>query len=189
LAEGVGLSLEGLFQTADGGKTWRLIPGINRSNYVNKMQFIDAFVGFLWGKDNLLYQTADGGKTWQSSTTNLTDEPFDFQFVSATVGYAATFDGFYKTEDSGKQWAKLLEGRCNLVGFASPQDGFVIQTIQSYPNDTPDEDQQLRYTQDGANTFTQSKPVHNLQLPQAQFAAADVGYIVQGSIILKLIRQ
>jgi hypothetical protein len=153
------------------------------------MQFIDASSGFLWGKDNLLCQTADGGKSWLASTTNLKDEPFDFQFVSPAVGYAATFDGFYKTANGGKDWVKLIEGHCNLVGFASPQEGLVIQTIRSYPNDIPDEDRQMLYTKDGAATFTQSKPVHNLQLPQAQFTSADVGYIAQGSFILKLKRQ
>lgn len=189
LTEAVGVALEGLFQTSDGGKTWQLNPTINTCNYVNKLQFIDASVGFVWGKDKMLYQTLDGGKSWQATLTNLADDPFDFQFVNSTIGYAATFDGFYKTEDGGRQWSKLLEGRSNLVGFTSPQEGLLIQTIRSYPNDFPDEDRQMVYTYDGAASFTESKPVYNLQLNQAEFVSADVGYIAQGSMILKLSRQ
>lgn len=189
LTEAIGVALEGLFETSDGGKSWQLNPTINRSNYVNKLQFVDARVGFVWGKDKLLYRTLDGGKNWQASVSNLADDPFDFQFVNQTVGYAATFDGFYKTVDGGKRWSKLLEGRSNLVGFVSPQEGLLIQTIRSYPNDVPDADRQMVYTYDGAVSFRESKPVHNLQLNQAQFVSADVGYIAQHSMILKLSRQ
>jgi len=53
---------KGVWQTDEGGRTWRELP--KSPKLLVKVYFLDETHGFAIGTQKLVYQTEDGGKTW-----------------------------------------------------------------------------------------------------------------------------
>lgn len=97
------------YLSTDKGQTWR-------SWLAQSQQFIDAAVGwrlYIPGEDQpgQLRQTIDGGITW-TTLKNVTWQSAEFDFVSASIGWALAHDAdgntaFLHTEDGGKTWQEL----------------------------------------------------------------------------------
>ncbi len=54
-----------IYQTLDGGRTWRLIKSVT---WDGQFSFVSAELGWAVarsGEERALVQTADGGRTWQ----------------------------------------------------------------------------------------------------------------------------
>lgn len=94
------MSAEGnlIFQTTDGGATWKEIGGVPSTRQVTSAGFLDENLGFVsFGSITYennpavpdLYRTADGGKTWTQIEVPI---PVEYQGIF-TVAEIPTFDG------------------------------------------------------------------------------------------------
>jgi photosystem II stability/assembly factor-like uncharacterized protein len=66
-----------IFQTLDGGVSWKLVAEDGRG--VNQLYFVDADHGFAVGSGGLFLRTVDGGQTWTPHA--LTNPPIDFRSI------------------------------------------------------------------------------------------------------------
>lgn len=128
---------DGLYKSADAGKTWRRV-GLENSEHIqnilvdprnSNVVYVSA-IGPLWaaGGDRGLYKTTDGGQTWKavlsiSPDTGVTDVVMDPKRPDTL--YAAAYQrrravgqligggpesAIYKTTDGGAKWTKLTKG-------------------------------------------------------------------------------
>ncbi len=181
-------SLRELLYTTDGGKSWQKIEGVLPGRSIRQMEFLNRRVGHLQGDGRTFYRTLDGGKTWETFPDAIAS--WHYQFVTPDKGFATTIDGFYETQNGGRTWQKRFDGRSELVGFASEQEGFSVRTIKSYPNDIPDFDAEILRTTDSGATWTRGEPIHNFEVYRPyRFPSARVGYTTVGSLVLKLSKE
>lgn len=145
-----------MYKSADGGSSWSPFANMYSPSVVNKMQFIDANLGYIFvddGQDgfagpitphnNKLVKTTDGGSTWSVVRDDLLQYGY-FEgacFVSATQGYLATDKGIFATNDGGNSWQQEFEatqiaGASSIsglyftpggVGFAYGRTGIIKQ--------------------------------------------------------------
>ena len=101
-----------LYATHDAGTSWNPGPALPANSYT--ADFINASVGWtLDAKANTMLSTSDGGQHWSTlGTVPSTQGVMDFQFVSATVGWAMgsepTGNTLIKTTDGGQTWTTQL---------------------------------------------------------------------------------
>ncbi|WP_019989403.1 WD40/YVTN/BNR-like repeat-containing protein [Rudanella lutea] len=135
----------GCYKSLDGGKTWQLLPGLEESHHIGKIELHPTDPNVAWvavaghlytpNKERGLYKTSDGGKTWRQ-TLYIDDKTgaidVDTDPTNPQVLYAAMWhkerrawnfveggktSGLYKSTDGGETW-KLITGAAS--GF--PQD-------------------------------------------------------------------
>lgn len=103
---------DNLFQTRDGGKSWKILVNDGGADYIYAglfvhIKFINESVGWAAGDEKLGY-TTDGGKTW--SLTKISDG--DFVAVVASDGdnaLAVNRGEFnYCTTNAGKKWERCF---------------------------------------------------------------------------------
>ncbi|HLX55355.1 MAG TPA: YCF48-related protein [Aquella sp.] len=91
-----------LFQTSDGGKSWKIVASIEVGYNI---QFLDSLNGFIQG--NNFFTTSDGGKTW---TKKNSGQGIYFQFVNKNIGFYFNYgDGLYSTHDGGNNWTAIFK--------------------------------------------------------------------------------
>jgi photosystem II stability/assembly factor-like uncharacterized protein len=105
-----------LYQTSDGGTTWKSKPLTQGRGYIWSADFIDPRHGWILAsaatEGQSLYRTADGGTTW----TNLgnpvlySDWAYRVLFSNATDGWLyseSTGPYAYKTTNAGTTWSRI----------------------------------------------------------------------------------
>jgi photosystem II stability/assembly factor-like uncharacterized protein len=115
-----GKSLRGLlFETTDGGESWREIPVSDSTLIPSSVWFIGE-EGWLAGNRRLvsgqsvtlegaLLHTTDGGKHWTPVQLGSTDEYLSkIRFTDKDEGWLVGRDDLYHTEDGGKTWNRIL---------------------------------------------------------------------------------
>lgn len=151
-----GSQQEAIYQTTDGGYTWRKVPSPPVGGDVTGVTFITAKKGFVTGMFGakgrvMLYETSDEGQTWSRVDVNpptgasghsfMTDPPTFFgnkdgvMFVQDETGPLT----IYHTTDGGNTWTpttpvkpKLVNGQMTSFTFASPNDGFATDGTHLY---------------------------------------------------------
>jgi photosystem II stability/assembly factor-like uncharacterized protein len=98
----VGLPIEYVYVTQDGGATWQ--PHLNQGG---ALVMLSPRVGFALSRR--IYQTLDGGVTWNATKVVTWDG--QFSWVDERNGWAVARDGqalaLVKTDDSGRNWDLL----------------------------------------------------------------------------------
>lgn len=107
-----GLPKQFLYATHDGGSTWQPGPTLPPNCYA--VYFLNASTGWtLDAKANAIIQTTDGGQHWSTlGTIPSVQGVMDFQFISATIGWAMGSEPrgntLIKTADGGRTWTTQL---------------------------------------------------------------------------------
>ena len=132
-----------LYQTQDGGQTWKLQPVQVPAGYEQAQfetvgpQFVTAADAYLsvhvtnqYGTLMAVYYSHDGGLNW-ALTPTLIPNGGTMNFVSATDGFVWNGTDFYVTHDGAKTWATVSPGIAfgdNFSGmdFISTTTGFVL---------------------------------------------------------------
>ena len=105
-----------IYQTSDGGTTWKKQPLIQGGGYVWSADFIDPLHGWILGsaatEGQALFRTADGGKTWTGLGTPVlfSDWAFRVLFANATDGWLysqSTGPYAYRTKSGGATWSRI----------------------------------------------------------------------------------
>ena len=152
-----------LYQTQDGGKTWKLQPVQIPSGYDQAQfettgpQFVSAQDAFMavhttnqYGTVMAVYYSHDGGSNW-ALTPLMIPNGGTMNFASAMDGFVWNGTEFYVTHDGAKTWTTVSPGVAfgdNFAGmdFVSTTTGFVLT------NDT--QTVILYKTTDGGATWT-----------------------------------
>jgi photosystem II stability/assembly factor-like uncharacterized protein len=116
-----------LYQSADGGKTWSLIPHSTSPTFLDNLFFVNAQYGFALASGNLEV-TRDGGATW-SLKSMATNQNISIFFTSPATGYCGdALAGLYKTTDTGNNWTPVYNNGSPGVYpyFFNDKDGFVF---------------------------------------------------------------
>lgn len=106
----------GISKSDDGGNTWNessngMLGVIPTKVAINKENQNNLYVGVLNSGYNGVDKSVDGGLTWQKSNTGLpesgdvTIDPINQE----TLYCLTTFNGIYKSTDSGNSWAQLTD--------------------------------------------------------------------------------
>lgn len=114
------LELHGMFQTADGGQSWSVLPtdGLDGGFmggfgwyfgkiFINPFNSSDIYVCGV-----TLWRSIDGGQTWFQTTPDwwlyeVHADMHDMAFIDANTCLLATDGGLYKSSDNGFLWEKI----------------------------------------------------------------------------------
>ncbi len=132
-----------LYQTQDGGQTWKLQPIQIPAGYEQAQfetvgpQFVTATDAFMpvhvtnqYGTLMAVYYSHDGGANWALTPTMIPNGG-SMNFVSATDGFVWNGTDFYVTHDGAKTWTTVSPGVAfgdNFAGmdFVNTTTGFVL---------------------------------------------------------------
>ncbi len=135
----------------DFGNTWQTVYSDTMSNTngidhrtINKIQMVNAVVGYAVGGNGLFLKTEDGGKSWAKKIlqpeTNLTA----LSFISTEVGFINNAGGIHITYDGGVNWQAQkvfpldiiyqIEALNERVAYAFGTDGIYKLTDIGQPN-------------------------------------------------------
>jgi photosystem II stability/assembly factor-like uncharacterized protein len=98
--------------------------------YYNSMFFVDSLLGFVSGSpypgNPFVLKTMDGGENWTQS--DISGMPSSLSFTDNNIGFCTTFDGIYKTIDSGDSWNLNYqdENHFSSVKFINENLGWVL---------------------------------------------------------------
>jgi len=118
----------GLFETVDGGETWRRTTAATCPEYHQNLLLhpLDGQILFLQGVDvgtgcqDGVYASRDGGRSWELS---LGTEPHDgwvalaIDDVDGSRLYASDRGQLYGSQDGGASWRVVLNHPCDVVAF------------------------------------------------------------------------
>jgi photosystem II stability/assembly factor-like uncharacterized protein len=92
-----------LFKTINGGTSWsRLLGEYNATSNLNRVQFLNDNIGFIWAY--YLYKTTDGGQTFTNTNFVIADKIQPFSLDTLYSGGSVTAD-FFKSFDGGDTWS------------------------------------------------------------------------------------
>lgn len=122
----------GLYNTNDGGNSWKLKGWIKTGftrQYFKGLYFFNDTVGiaYLVGSPTII-KTLDGGITWQQAK-GIPLSLMDIQFVNKNLAFAYTNYGeLYKSIDQGETWIKVPTPRIKVgaIYFKNENEGFLI---------------------------------------------------------------
>ena len=116
-------SADGLLASADGGETWRELPGIGRERTLHNIVYDPAVSGRLilcgWGVG--VQVSEDGGATWVDRSAGLPRREVWSVAVDPDFPgrlYAAPFqEDVYASDDLGRTWRPLSFGKTTVFAF------------------------------------------------------------------------
>ncbi len=80
-----------VLHTTDKGDTWT--TQYNPTNYLNEIQFLNQYLGYMVGWGGVIYNTCDGGTTWVTQASGVTSTLYTLTFTDISNGWAAGTDG------------------------------------------------------------------------------------------------
>ncbi|HEY0039242.1 MAG TPA: YCF48-related protein, partial [Flavisolibacter sp.] len=112
----------GVYKSADSGKTWVSEPAITTRPVT--INFMDQQYGYAVGQVSMQI-TRNGGSDWQRKQLTISNQAIDVCFISPAIGYLALQYGkILKTVDTGNTWqpiANFSNRECLSVFFLNEQ--------------------------------------------------------------------
>jgi photosystem II stability/assembly factor-like uncharacterized protein len=119
---GTGNQEKRLYETSDGGKTWRERASEKRLpsyGYVEALRFFNSREGAMLTVRGGIYTTTDDGLTWRCSFYNPGEGAIYWSWPDSEDGYLAAWDnGVYVSHDLGRHWQRIWP-RTIPVSYAS----------------------------------------------------------------------
>jgi photosystem II stability/assembly factor-like uncharacterized protein len=142
----------GVFRTRDGGATWVLLDGYGSvGELVNvTVKHPSSPLLFVGTEGYGVQVSTDGGRTFTARNTGLTSlnvNALAFEPGSATVLYAGTDAGIFKSTDTGNTWAPTAQGAGEITDLATDAEGAVRRIWGTVKG------QGVAYSADGGATF------------------------------------
>lgn len=136
---GFAISGGSVYETLDGGGTWRLKPGPAGQRPIFPTAFFDTLNGW-GGSEDTVYATRDGGRTWarasglaltalaDSTKGDLASASFRYDPVARdTIGWVLTDRGLWAYQ--GRQWTRDTLARGLLaISRVTPALGFALDS-------------------------------------------------------------
>ncbi|MDN3620808.1 YCF48-related protein [Polaribacter undariae] len=124
-----------ILKSTDVGITWENV-GVDITNTLNKIQFINDNVGYIKG-GGILLKTMDAGENWFQVSFPVESYPYtnNMFFVSEAVGYVFGSEGkIYKTIDAGISWTfkKVNYSNLTCAYFFNENEGIIGQNSKSF---------------------------------------------------------
>jgi photosystem II stability/assembly factor-like uncharacterized protein len=135
-----------IYQTLDGGLTWRPIAHTNE--ILTTVHFVNLRIGWVAGHAGRIERTDDGGMTWKPQRIEREGEVLNsIFFIDQRTGWVAGGSGLaLRTTNGGETWTKAETARIEdlwAVRFSTPDRGWIVG-----------EDGLILATTDGGNTWT-----------------------------------
>jgi photosystem II stability/assembly factor-like uncharacterized protein len=195
----------GLFQSRNGGKTWKKILGGGEYTGVNEVHLDprnpDVLYAVTWqrlrnvavlmdgGPETAIHKSVDGGKTWRKLTSGLPEEdmgkvglaisPQDPDIIYATIELPLRKGGFWRSVDGGESWEKRSDYLSSGTGPHYYQELFASphQKGKVYQADVF-----LHYTEDGGENFTRmGRDNKHVDHHAVAFDPRDPNYLIVGN--------
>lgn len=171
-----------LYRTADGGKTWTAITGIQgpvpkgicaievlRATFIDRGERVERAIlhaaGRVGGPAHYL-RSLNGGQTWQSfDLGRQTAAIFDVKFLGPKTGFIAGSSDpdlakarglILRTDDGGDSWREVYRSGRNVETVWKlhfPADSTGYGTIQSYDPDPANVQRYVAKSEDGGRTW------------------------------------
>jgi photosystem II stability/assembly factor-like uncharacterized protein len=182
-----------IFQTEDGGQTWREIRRYFATDFggalpeLYSVRFSGKKRGWVVGSisnddvvvDSLVIYTNDGGKSWQRQRVPTKQELIHVDFADEKRGWIVGVGGtILHTEDGGETWSEQLshtKATLYHVDFRNEQVGWAVGERATI----------LRTTDGGVNWLAVDAPVRATFL-SVEFPDENAGWLVgRGGVILR----
>jgi len=115
-----------IMHTADGGDTWQAqLSGENFIGPLEKVQFIDANIGWAADYGGHFLRTTNGGTNWTVVDTTFAGP---FFFLDANSGWMSSGNDVYHTTDGGVNWSvqdTLTSSGFNAIWFTDASHGWM----------------------------------------------------------------
>lgn len=174
---GLGVPLQTLFRTVDGGQTWepaRWPQGV----CIDSLYFINPHDGWIICGD-AVYRSTDGGATWERIGSANRSRQGRIIFLNATTGWIAGFRSTGSSEayqlitrDGGRTWQRqalplptqfasaAAEVRAGVPKFFSARDGILLVSYYGAQDFSSEDTGVLLYvTHDGGRSWTYTTPL------------------------------
>ena len=190
---GVALAGGSIFETSDGGHSWREAYKFAPSEFESatpelySLRFNGKKRGWVVGSasrndeivNSILAITRDGGVTWQVLHAPTNQELIHIDFVDEKRGWIVGAAGaILHTEDAGETWTKQnseTDATLYHVDFRNDKEGWTVG-----------EKGTILRTDDGGRTWRKVESPARGTLLSVQFVNADEGWIVgRGGVILR----
>ncbi len=160
-------------------------------NDLNRVEFVDADLGWIAGSTGTILHTTNGGSTWNAQWSGTNSRLSDIAFVDSSsgwiVGGAGTFGLMYgtilHTTNGGLDWTLQASGAVsslNGVSFVDSANGWIVG-----------DEGTILHTADGGTTWTRQTSPTSEYLWKVAFVDSLKGWIAGGNgntgIILKTI--
>lgn len=172
--------------TSNGGSAWQT-ANIN-GTYISHLVFApNSDTGYCYFSymNSVLYRTTNKGATWSAVGTGITSRVYKFVFTDGQVGYAATYDGLYKTTDAGAHWNRNpyfpSSSAADVfdVCFSSKQKGFLL----AHP--TGSTQATLHVTSDAGASWDTLYQTGSLTVNNIYFSDEAIGYMIDGNELFR----
>jgi len=118
-----------MLRSTDSGVTWTGVSTGPADAYgFYSACFVDSNIGFAVGYRGRILKTTDGGIIWNQYAPTYVDMNA-VDFITDSVGFAATWSNMYKTTDAGASWVDLgfaVPGRFRFVHFYNKDTGIAM---------------------------------------------------------------
>jgi photosystem II stability/assembly factor-like uncharacterized protein len=176
-----------IVRTSDGGRTWSKIdpPHLRKVENVVLLSGQTAWVTDHEGEDLMIFRTTDGGRSFGESRAPLpSDWPTvrEIAFVDPNHGWIALGHKqddevrLLQTADGGRTWVSMSAPsvrsansvpQSDVLGFVSPQTGFVFSTESEGPPWWDPKDRKVLFTSDGGTRWRQYPLPYSVRRCQA----------------------
>ena len=125
-----------IVKTTDGGSTWTSLNS-TVNFYLNKIQFVNANIGYIIGGDDTgsyLLKTTNAGQSWRVINLNSIEKgfPTGMYFKNENEGYITGNKLFIKTSNGGLSWTNILTNTTeNFSDVKFRDNNYGIATVNS----------------------------------------------------------
>lgn len=112
-----------LLKTTNGGDNWINLSFPSTANNINCIHFINNNTGFLCSTNDTLMKTIDGGLNW-TAIAGIGFQANRLIFANQNTGWAAGFNSFAKTTNSGLNWFLLNINSNGSLFFVNDNTGW-----------------------------------------------------------------
>ena len=113
----------GLFKSVDSGNTWAKVPSAFAADAA--LYFLDSLKAWVFNSNSKPGYTSNGGLDFAISNSFTGTSVYATQFIDPATGWAAGYNGAWRTADAGATWSPMVQGHTSDIHFFNKNDGFV----------------------------------------------------------------